>query len=591
MYLHWEGRKGYRTRMPAPRVLEPVPELSYGDDQGNLVVEGDNLQVMVSLRSHYQGTVDVAYLDPPYNTGKKDFAYSDARFHDPNADAEDMVYVNNEDGGRHTKWLNFIGPRLWLTWQLLAEHGVCFVSINDTELFRLGLLLDEIFGEQNRLGTLVWKQATDNNPTRIATEHEYILCYAKRADALPDRWVGISPAKEWLLNTYEEIRTREADPKKVEKEYRAAIRAHQTEVREAVADGREDDVLDLGRMARYRNVNENGPWAKDWNVENPRAGGYDYDIFHPVTGKVCKKPPKGYRFSEESMRGLLERDLIVFGKDHTEPPQLRRYLSQAGAALRSVIQMPGRLGADTLKATYPEGAAHFPNPKPVELISMLVEAAGDIDALVLDPFAGSGTTGQAVMRLNARDGGVRRFILIEEGSRDDRYARTLIVPRLKAAIEKEELPGGFAFETKGRRLNRDAILDLEREAIANLVVQTDATGKGRGIAKVDGDYVIGHNTRQEAICLCWNGRTNSTITRDVLVAMFEEAKARGLRRPLRAYGATCDVGETDSFRFCQIPDEILAALQIEDDDGELASDPEFVERLEAAALTTANGRG
>lgn len=450
--------------------------------------------------------------------------------------------------------------------------------------------MDEIFGEQNRLGTLVWKQATDNNPTRIATEHEYILCYAKRADALPDRWVGISPAKEWLLNKYEEIAARKDDPKKIEKEYRAAIRAHQAEVREAKEEGREGDVLDLGRMARYRNVNETGPWAKDWNVENPRAGGYDYDILHPETGEVCKKPPKGYRFSEESMRGLLERDLIVFGKDHTEPPQLRRYLSQAGAALRSVIQMPGRLGADTLKAVYPKGAARFPNPKPVELMEMLIEAAGDLDALVLDPFAGSGTTGHAVMRLNARDGGVRRFVLIEEGTRDDRYARTLMAPRLKAAIEKEELPGGFEFETKGRRLNRDAILELEREAIANLIIQTDATGRGRGISKVAGKYVIGHNTRQEAICLCWNGRTDSTITRDVLVAMFDEAKERGLRRPIRAYGATTDVGETDSFRFCQIPDEILAALQI-DDDGALAGDADAVERLEAAALTSANGRG
>jgi hypothetical protein len=112
MYLHWEGRKGYRTPMPAPRMLEPVPKLSCGAALGNRVIEGDNLQVMVSLRSQYQGAIDVAYLDPPYSTGKKDFAYSDARFHDPNADADDMVYVNNEDGGRHTKWLNYLGrPR------------------------------------------------------------------------------------------------------------------------------------------------------------------------------------------------------------------------------------------------------------------------------------------------------------------------------------------------------------------------------------------------------------------------------------------------------------------------------------------------
>ncbi len=316
-----------------------------------------------------------------------------------------------------------------------------------------------------------------------------------------------------------------------------------------------------------------------------------YDVVHPKTGKVCKKPPKGYRYPEESMKQLLANNLIVFGKDETEPPQLRRYLKDAATALRSVVVIPGRNGSDLLNGLIPGATEHYPNPKPVELMTLLLGAAADLDALVLDPFAGSGTTGHAVMRLNARDGGVRRFILIEEGSRDDRYCRTLLVPRLKAAIKKESLPGGFVFEAKGRRLNRDAILELEREAIANLIIQTDATGKGRGIRKVAGDYVIGSNTRQEAICLCWNGRTKSAITRKVLVAMFDEVKKRGLRRPVRAYGATCEVGETDSFRFCQIPDEILAALQIDDDDGALAEDLEAVERFEAAALTTANGRG
>jgi adenine-specific DNA-methyltransferase len=171
-----------------------------------------------------QGAFDIAYLDPPYNTGKKDFPYSDRRFHDPNADADDAVYVSNEDGGRHTKWLNFIGPRLWLVWQLLAEHGICFISINDVELYRLGMLMDEIFGERNRLGIVVWKQAVLNNPTRISIEHEYILCYAKRIEAVPETWQGPSPAKEWLLKMYEGIREKEADPPAIEKLYSAAIR-------------------------------------------------------------------------------------------------------------------------------------------------------------------------------------------------------------------------------------------------------------------------------------------------------------------------------------------------------------------------------
>jgi len=127
-----------------------------------------------------------------------------------------------------------------------------------------------------------------------------------------------------------------------------------------------------------------------------------------------------------------------------------------------------------------------PTPSRVELIQQLIEFAGDIDAIVLDPFAGSGTTGDAVLQLNARDGGARRFIMIEEGTKEDRYCRTLTAPRIRAAIDQDGFQAGFLFEAMGRRLNRDAILELEREAIANLIVQTDATGKGQGITKIAG---------------------------------------------------------------------------------------------------------
>lgn len=593
MYLHWEGRKGYRTRMPAPRMLEPVSKLSFGKPRDNRVIEGDNLQAMVSLRSQYQGMVDVAYCDVPYNTGKRDFAYSDARFHDPNADADDMVYVNNEDGGRHTKWLNFIGPRLWLVWQLLADHGICFVSINDIELFRLGMLMDEIFGERNRLGVVVWKQAADNNPTRIAVGHEYILCYAKREEDVPRVWSGDSPAQLWLLHTYDELkRKHRGKVAAIEKAYQAAIKEHVEAFEAATDPNAEDALVDLGDLARYCFVDERGPFAANRTTENPHPGGYVYDVKNPATGKVHKKPGRGYRFPEETMRHMEAEGRIIYPADERRLVQVKKYLRELRPPLRGVIELGSRGGAADLKRLLPKDAGRFPNPKPTTLMEALIGFAGDSDALVLDPFAGSGTTGHAVMRLNAADGGSRRFILIEEGTREDRYCRTFIAPRLKAAIEKEDLPGGFTFESTGRRLNRDAILELEREAIANLIMHTDATGKGRGITRVAGDYVVGHNSRQEAICLCWKGRKDSAITRDVLVAMFGEAKARGLRRPLRAYAATCEIGETESFRFCQIPDEILAALQItDDDDAALHGDADAVEALEAALLRTADDGG
>lgn len=289
MYLNWEGRRSYRTRMPVPRVLEPVDSLSRNPADGNLIIEGDNLQVMISLRAQYLGAVDVAYLDPPYNTGKKDFRYSDRRYHDPNADSDDAVYVTNEDGGRHTKWLNFMAPRLHLVHDLLADHGVCFVSINDIELFRLGMLMDEIFDESNRIGMLIWKQAIDNNPTQIAVEHEYVLCYAKDKGLVAPAWSGGSEAREWLLETYRGLKPQFSDIPELEKAYKAAIKKHVTEHNRQVRELGDSKLLDLGRAKRYTHVDERDAYAAEDNTHNPRAGGYVYDVIHPVTGQVCKK--------------------------------------------------------------------------------------------------------------------------------------------------------------------------------------------------------------------------------------------------------------------------------------------------------------
>ena len=557
--------------MPAPRVFEPVDELSVKPSDLNRVIEGDNLQGMVSLRSHYRSAVDIAYLDPPYNTGRRDFRYSDRRFHDPNADSDDAMYVSNEDGGRHTKWLNYMGPRLWLTWELLADHGVLFISINDVELFRLGLLLDEIFGERNRLGVLVWKGAIENNPTHIASEHEYVLCYAKRKEAVSRVWTGYSESKEWLAATFDEVveKVGTEDLPALEAAYQEALRAHVAAWKAEVKESGETELVDLGRAARYKRVDARGVYAAEDHTDKP-TGGYFYDVIHPETGKPCKKPESGYRFTEDTMRRLIDDDRIVFGKDHTRQVQVKKYLADVAEPLRSVISVPAKLGTAALKKLLGDEASRFPHPKPVELIERLLASTGFDDALVLDPFAGSGTTAHAVLRLNARDAGTRRFIMIEEGEPSDPYCRTVTAPRLRAAIEQENFKEGFRFETTGRKMDRDAILELERATITNLILQTDATGVGGGIQRIAGEHVIGVNGRREAICLWWNGRKDSAVSRDVLVAMFEEAKALELKRPIRVYGSTCEVGETESFRFCQIPDAILAALQLveESDDDE-----------------------
>ena len=549
LYLHWEGKKIYRQSIPTPRIFEPIEKYSHGRDRPNMLIEGDNLQVLASLKPRYAGQVDVIYIDPPYNLGKDDFRYSDRRFHDPDADDSDAVYVTNEDGGRHTKWLNFIAPRLYMLWQLLHDdHGVIFVSINDIELFHLGLLLNEIFGENNWLGTIVWKQTTDNNPTRIAIEHEYLLCYAKSKDKLPSRWTNSdNETKAMMLAAFARLRAQTSSVARLKKGFK-----------KFAADNR----AALGDLYRYRHVDKRGPYAARRNMDNPGKPGHKYDVIHPVTKKPCALPFWGWRFTETTMKELIASDRIIFGKDETKIPELKVYLNDVEFPLRSVITLDARKGSNDLDRLFNRRDI-FKNPKPVELLETLLGYSTSKDSLILDAFAGSGTTGEAAMKLNARDNGQRRFILIEEGQEDDKFCRSVAAKRLKLAMQHHGSADGFQFCKTGRKLDRQAIVTLERDALAGLICQADETGRGRGIAALSGyKYIIGKNQRSEAICLMWQGVNDSEVTPDILKEASKEVSKADLKRPFRIYGTFCRVGDTQSWKFCQIPDEILAQMHI-----------------------------
>lgn len=555
LYLHWEGRRLYRQLVPTPRILEPVPELSFGETDVNMIIEGDNLQVLASLRNRYEGQVDVIYIDPPYNLGTDDFRYSDKRFHDPDADDSDAVYVTNEDGGRHTKWLNFMSPRLYMLWQILSEErGVIFVSINDVELFRIGMLLNEIFGEENWVGTIIWKGATDNNPTNIAIEHEYILCYAKSKKSLPTQWSNPdSNAKKLMLDTFYKIKAEVKTPAELQSKFLKFAKENKDTI---------------GDLYRYRNVDEHNPYVARRNLDNPGKPGHQYEIYHPITLKPCRKPLWGWRYTEKAMADLITQGRIIFGKDETKIPELKVYLDEVEFPLRSVISIDSRAGSNDLARLF--GARDkFKNPKPVDLLETIFSYSTRKDSLVLDAFAGSGTTGEAVIRLNKRDGGNRRFILIEEGEPNDKFCRTLTVERVKRAIQINEQDSGFVFYATGRKIDRNAIISLERDTLASLICQADETGKGRGISRITGyQYIIGKNMRNEAICLVWNGNDNSEVTKDHLRSASEEVTQAGLKKPFRIYGTFCRIGDTSSWKFCQIPDEILAQMHIQDEIGD-----------------------
>lgn len=537
-----------------PRVLQPDSKHSFGDqDVGNLIIEGDNLQVMVSLQSQFADAIDVVYIDPPYNRGGSDFRYSDDRFEDPNADGSDAYYVSNEDGGRHTKWLNYMAPRLVAIQRLMADHGVIFASISDIELGRLLMVMDEIFDERNRIGVVTWRGSADNNPSRVAIEHEYIVVYAKNVKKVPKVWTTpTDDTRDALLEAYRKLQRRTTDFTELRQQWARFVKANKDSA---------------GRLARYTDVDpQRGPYQVAYRVHNPKPGGYRYGVWQKGILKESDRrsfatPLNGYRFKPETMERLIAEERIVFPSSRDQIIQMKDFLEEYRGTLRSVIDLDARAGAYRLKQLFGEDFEGFKNPKPVELLEMLIGAAGNRDSIVFDPFAGSGTTADAVLQLNRADKGQRRFILVEEGASGDDYARTLTAPRVQRAIELDGLPTGFTFLRTGRELDREAILGLEREKIVAVICQTDRTGAGSGIRRIAGkEWVIGANQRGEAIALVWNGKTKSRVTTPIINAALAEASALSLRIPLRIYGTTCAVSETRSFRFCQIPDEILASL-------------------------------
>jgi len=526
---------------------DPTP-----DDPGNLLIEGDNRQAMVSLLPQYAGKVDVCLIDPPYNTGKRDFRYNDARFNDPDADTQEGVFVSAEDGGRHAKWLNQMAPTLGIIKDLMAPHGVVFAHINDIELPRLLLLMEEIFGEKNRLGVLVWKGATDNNPGRVVIEHEYIVAWALSAEALETTWRG--PVAEQVKAMSEEFARQKAAAANLDElrmTWKAWIKAHKNELYPALAKRIEVDAV--------------GPYRPDGDLANPGKKGYDYDVPHPLNGRPVKKPLMGWRFPEASMKALIAEDRIAFRKDETFTPGLKRYLSEDEPdRLRSVLtHINAQVASNEIERLFPENPLAFSKPKPTELEEHLLSFAAGPDAIVLDCFAGSGTTGHAVMRVNARDNGSRRFILIEEGNDGDAYATSLTAERLRRARVQERLAGGFTFMRVGPRINLEAFEKLQHRHLVQTILQTDATGRGGGIKPVkDGALVIGYNVRREAICLHFDPREHSPITGAVLREMYAEADRLGLQRPLRVYGESCEIFGSESFRFFKLPDEVLNNLTL-----------------------------
>jgi adenine-specific DNA-methyltransferase len=442
--LNWHGKRQARqiALTPSLGTLRPCPEESLNwDTTQNLMIEGDNLEVLKLLQKSYAGKVKLIYIDPPYNTG------SDLVYHDTFGDGTRnylevsgqtegarKIRTNTESSGRfHTDWLNMVYPRLQLARDLLRPDGVIFVSIDDVEVANLRLACDGVFGAENFVAELIWEGANKNDARQIGIVHEYVLVYARNRDAVSREW-GIR--KEGIEPVLEEVGRLK---KKHGTDYAAASE-------ELAGWFRAMKATPSFSHRRFRNIDGRGAYKED----DPTApGGRRFELRDSRNGRTIPlRRNRGWGFDQAEFDRLVDEARISFVTDSSV--MVRRYLHETDTLTPpSVFYQPARSASERLARLMGESVFGFPKDETV--LAKFIEMATSADApdIVVDFFAGSGTTGHAVMAQNASDGGRRRYLLVQlPEPLDDgvvaqkvaaKFCDDLAKPRTIAEITKERL--------------------------------------------------------------------------------------------------------------------------------------------------------
>ena len=410
--------------------LQLDASLSHGDAPwDNLIIEGDNFDALRALRMSHKGAIRCIYIDPPYNTGNRDFVYNDR-------------FVDKTHRFRHSLWLEFMYRRLQLAKDLLADDGVIFVSIDDNELFRLGMLMDRVFGEDNFIANVIWQKAyaPKNSAKHFSDDHEYIVVFAR-------------VASHWVPNQLPRTSAQDSAYKNPDNDPRGVWRAD-------------------GMSAR--NYYSKGTYA----VECP-------------SGRLVAGPPSGryWVYSEDKFKELDRDGRIWWGIDGNNNPAVKRFLSEVKqGVVPQTLWTYGEVGhtqdakkqlLDVLQ--FESSGDVFSTPKPVQLMERILRIATRPDDTVLDFFAGSGTLAQAVAKLNAEDGGNRKFILVSsteatEDAPDKNLCRDVCAQRVRRVLggytnakgdAVAGLGGGFAYLRAKRIPKHRLSLKLDHPQIWN----------------------------------------------------------------------------------------------------------------------------
>lgn len=396
--------------------------------QMNFLIEGDNLASLKLLEKTHKGKIDLIYIDPPYNTLNDGFTYSD-------------TLVDGNDTFRHSKWLSFMQERLNLARRLMSYKGIIFISVDENEFAQIKLMCDEIFNERNFIECIIWNKRVPKNDKGIGNIHEYILTYAKSSD-FKYKFMVLKDGLKDIEDLLHEC-----------KKNNVSIEETEARLKKLYKKNKYDRAITL-----YNAVDENyRAWEKiNMSWPNGNTFGPRYDVIHPTTKKPVRVPDRGWRWNEASFLAAVDYENIIerfdgsfmcgniwFSKDENMQPSSIKYLDDVNRMLlRSIISLKSDGGIELEK--YFDKKSVFAYPKSVELLRMLVDSItyNNQDCTVLDFFAGSGTTGHAVMKLNAEDGGNRKFILCTNN--ENNICRDVTYERIKRVIDKE----GYAASLK-----------------------------------------------------------------------------------------------------------------------------------------------
>ncbi|OAU99113.1 MULTISPECIES: site-specific DNA-methyltransferase [Moraxella] len=372
----------------------------------NLLIKGDNLEVLKHLKNAYANQVKMIYIDPPYNTGSDGFVYQDDRKFTPDElakladmstdEARRVLDFTAKKSNSHSAWLTFMYPRLYIARELLKEDGVIFISIDDNEQAQLKLLCDEVFGEENFVGCIIIDGTPKNDPYIVSTSHEYVLAYAKIFDKAKSWEYGITnPLYEKIIEIHKQ---NAGNYQKIEAELKNFYQKNKLM----------KDNLSNYKFADNKGVYRTGP------IDDPQNSGAQDLRLNPKTGSYCKTPNRGWSCTLDTWNEWLEQGLIEFPDNNDVSPSKKTYITEDRLdLLRSYIKIQTRKSTTHLKGLFGTEITPFANPKPLDLLKNFIANTNDKNAIYLDFFAGSGSFAEAIFKQNIADNGARKFILVQ----------------------------------------------------------------------------------------------------------------------------------------------------------------------------------